>query len=72
MKSVLTWIMGLGFGVAGLALVALVVVGIPWLYLWSVGVLTGYYIPFTLKTWFATLVVTSIFSPSSGSTTKTK
>lgn len=54
---------GAATGLSGLAAIAFVI-GIlalflavaPWLLFWSVGVLTGFSIPFTFKTWLAAVV----------------
>ena len=54
---------GAATGLSGIAavtlvgsLLALVLAIAPWLLFWSVGVLTGFSIPFTFKTWLAAVV----------------
>ena len=44
------------FGGTAIALWAVVLAVGPWLLFWSVGVLTGFVVPFTAKTWLAAVV----------------
>jgi hypothetical protein len=57
--------------ILGWALIVAVVVGIPLLVIWSLNILFALGIAYTLKTWFAALVLGAVVSRTSSSNKKT-
>jgi hypothetical protein len=60
----------MGDGVKVLLVLFLLVLGIaaiilfPLLYIWAFNLLFGFSIPYTLKTWFAALLLAALFGPA--------
>lgn len=54
----------------GIVLVALGIVFVPIAAIWSVNLLFGFAIPYTIKTWAASLILSGIVSGSTASTGK--
>lgn len=48
---------------AVVAFLAILLVAIPWLFIWSVGVLFGHPVPLSIGTWFAAMVFLTLVRP---------